>query len=198
MKEDVVNKPRLIRGGAHIDDRGVVTFCNDFDMSEIKRWYMLENYEQGYVRAWHGHIKEAKWVVCVSGVAVEAAFPIHYLRWHTIAKELVPCTLLPCESLQQIVRDVFDELISNHYAINYDKFLLDHSKYLVFPEPDRFTLHPNGDVLYIPPGYANGHKNLTLGTRMIHFSNLAQDETVGDDVRFDSSIHGWVWEVKSR
>jgi len=157
MKEDVVDKPRLIRGGVHIDDRGAVTFCNDFDMSEIKRFYMLENYEQGYVRAWHGHIKEAKWVVCVSGVAVEAAV------------------------------EMFNRGNRGEYELHTEKSCV-----------TRHVLHPNGDVLYIPSGYANGHKNLTLGTRLIHFSNLAQDETVGDDVRFDSSIHGWVWEVKSR
>ena len=147
-----MDKPQLIKGAVHVDDRGMVTFCNDFDMSEVKRWYMLENYQQGYVRAWHGHIKEAKWITCVSGAAVEAvAYMCYDWEWNIGESDI-----------------------------------------------ERFTLHPNGDVLYVPPGYANGHMNLVQGTRLIHFSNMLHEDTVGDDVRFDSSIHGWVWEVKSR
>ena len=144
------DKPTMIKGAVFVDDRGIVTYCNDFDMSEVKRWYMLENHQEGYVRAWHGHITEAKWVVCVSGAAVVCAAGI--------------------------------KAMNNAYKYS----------------PYRFTLHPNGDVLYIPPGYANGHMNLVTGTRLIHFSNMLHGDTAGDDVRFDSSIHGWVWEVKSR
>lgn len=165
-----MDKPQLIKGAVHVDDRGMVTFCNDFDMSEVKRWYMLENYQQGYVRAWHGHIKEAKWVTCVSGAAVEAVMKI---------KKMVPGG----------EREHPNDLIAN----------CKKTKELFFvSEPERYTLHPNGDVLYVPPGYANGHMNLVQGTRLIHFSNLLHEDTVGDDVRFDSSIHGQVWEVEPR
>ena len=148
-----MGEPRLIKGGSFIDDRGIVTFCNGFDMGKIKRFYMLENWQEGYTRAWHGHFKEAKWIVCVSGAAIVSAIKIDYFA----------------------ERRQIDDVSIN-----------------------RFVLHPNGDVLYIPPGYANGHKNLVQNTRLIHFSNLYQKDTKGDDVRFDASIYGHVWEVKER
>ena len=33
----------LIQGGMHIDARGTLRFCNDFDMSAVKRFYTIAN-----------------------------------------------------------------------------------------------------------------------------------------------------------
>lgn len=148
-----MDKPTIIKGGVAVDDRGVVMFCNDFDMTPVKRMYTLENHEQGFVRAWHGHLKEAKWVMCMSGAAVVAVV------------ELTVGGLMIEDSCHG---------------------------------PEAWTLHPNGDILYIPPGYANGHMNLVTGTQVMHFSSMTMKETEGDDYRFDAGIHGWVWEVERR
>lgn len=61
---------RIIDGGLSVDDRGTVTFCNDFDFKDVKRFYMVQNHSKGFVRAWHGHKKESKYVYVVSGVAI--------------------------------------------------------------------------------------------------------------------------------
>jgi len=71
-------KPRIIKGGQSLDDRGRVCFCNDFDFSDadIKRMYTVSNHEQGFVRAWHGHEKEGKYVYVPTGAAWFAIKPV--------------------------------------------------------------------------------------------------------------------------
>ena len=65
-----------INGGLSVDDRGVLSFVNDFTFEGVKRFYVVENHEKGFVRAWHGHKREAKYVHCVSGSAILSAVKI--------------------------------------------------------------------------------------------------------------------------
>lgn len=60
----------LINGGLSVDDRGTVSFVNDFDFKDVKRFYVVENHEKGFIRAWHGHKKEAKYVYVTKGVII--------------------------------------------------------------------------------------------------------------------------------
>ena len=53
-------EPILINGGIAIDDRGQLTFSNEFDISKYRRFYNLNNHTVNFVRAWHGHKKEGK------------------------------------------------------------------------------------------------------------------------------------------
>ena len=69
-------KPRLIEGGVAIDDRGSVSFVNDFDFGGVKRFYMVANHRSEFVRAWHGHRHESKVVLVVSGSALVATVEI--------------------------------------------------------------------------------------------------------------------------
>lgn len=64
---------RIINGGLSVDDRGSVTFVNDFDFSDVKRFYVVENHRSGFIRAWHGHEREGKYVFVVSGTALIGA-----------------------------------------------------------------------------------------------------------------------------
>jgi dTDP-4-dehydrorhamnose 3,5-epimerase len=68
--------PRLLEGGLAVDDRGSLAFVNAFDFEGVKRFYVVANHEQGFVRAWHAHRREAKYVTVVSGAAVVAAVQI--------------------------------------------------------------------------------------------------------------------------
>jgi dTDP-4-dehydrorhamnose 3,5-epimerase len=61
---------RLIKGGLAVDDRGDVAFVNDFDFAGVKRFYMVHNHRQGFVRAWHAHRREGKYVLVVRGAAL--------------------------------------------------------------------------------------------------------------------------------
>ena len=65
-----MNKIKLINGGLSVDDRGSVRFVNDFNFENVKRFYQVENHRTGFIRAWHGHKKEGKYVYVVSGSAL--------------------------------------------------------------------------------------------------------------------------------
>ena len=61
---------KLINGGVSVDDRGSVRFVNDFNFDGVKRFYQVENHSKGFIRAWHGHKKEGKYVYVVNGSAL--------------------------------------------------------------------------------------------------------------------------------
>ncbi len=70
------SEPRLIEGGLAADDRGEVSFVNGFSVEGVKRFYMVSNHRQGFIRAWHAHRHEAKYVLPVQGAAIVAAVPV--------------------------------------------------------------------------------------------------------------------------
>jgi len=59
-----------VQGGVYADDRGFLRFVNDFDFSGVKRFYQVENHSKGFIRAWHGHKKEDKYVYVPKGSAL--------------------------------------------------------------------------------------------------------------------------------
>lgn len=67
---------KTFRGGLAVDDRGEVTFVNEFDFDGVKRFYTVLNHWQGFVRAWHAHKKEGKYVTVVEGAALVGAVKI--------------------------------------------------------------------------------------------------------------------------
>jgi dTDP-4-dehydrorhamnose 3,5-epimerase-like enzyme len=71
----MVSKPHIKVGKASIDDRGKVSYVNAFDplVLGIRRVYTVENHRQGFIRAWHGHEHEDKWVTVVTGAALICA-----------------------------------------------------------------------------------------------------------------------------
>lgn len=69
-------KPELLKGGLAVDDRGSVGFVNEFNFEGVKRFYSVENHKQGFVRAWHAHKKEAKYVMLAKGSALVCAVEV--------------------------------------------------------------------------------------------------------------------------
>ena len=69
-------EPYLITGGISFDDRGSVSFVNEFNFKKIKRFYMVENYQQNFVRAWHAHKNESKYALVTKGSAIVSAVEI--------------------------------------------------------------------------------------------------------------------------
>ena len=57
----------VIKGGVHVDARGGLRFCNDFDMTSVKRFYTISNSHEQPVRGWIGHRMETKWFFPVKG-----------------------------------------------------------------------------------------------------------------------------------
>jgi dTDP-4-dehydrorhamnose 3,5-epimerase-like enzyme len=56
----------LIKGNRFVDDRGIIRFNNEFDMTAVKRMYLIEPTPH-LIRAWQGHQIENKWFNVVSG-----------------------------------------------------------------------------------------------------------------------------------
>ena len=73
----------LIQGGTYADDRGSLRFCNDFDMSAVKRFYTIANSAECPVRGWIGHKKETKWFFPLNGKTTIALEPMDCSRAET-------------------------------------------------------------------------------------------------------------------
>jgi len=58
---------KTYNGGISVDDRGSVRFVNDFNFEGVKRFYQVQNHKRGFIRAWHGHKHEGKYVYVTSG-----------------------------------------------------------------------------------------------------------------------------------
>ena len=59
--------PAIIKGDRHTDLRGTLFYNNDFDLSAIKRMYVIENHSTDFVRAWQGHQIEQRWFSVIKG-----------------------------------------------------------------------------------------------------------------------------------
>jgi len=71
-----MDAPRMIEGGLGVDDRGNVAFVNEFHFAGVKRFYAVSNHRAGFVRAWHAHRHEAKYVTVLRGSALVGAVKI--------------------------------------------------------------------------------------------------------------------------
>lgn len=62
-----MTEPKIYEGKAFCDDRGTLIAVNDFDFKRVKRFYQIENNSTKVIRAFHGHMKEAKYVFVPKG-----------------------------------------------------------------------------------------------------------------------------------
>lgn len=73
MIEDEV---KLLRGGEFKDDRGLLSFCNDFHLDQYKRMYTITHPDVQTVRAWQGHESEGKAFMVLEGSFIIAIVKI--------------------------------------------------------------------------------------------------------------------------
>lgn len=145
------DRTHIFNGGLAVDDRGEIAFVNEFNFKGVKRFYMVSNHKAGFVRAWHAHRNEAKFVTAVLGEAVVGTVKID--NWEKPSRDL-----------------------------SVERFVISSKK----PQ-----------VLYIPPGYANGFMSLTPDLKLIFFSTATLQESAKDDIRYDARY--WdIWEVIER
>lgn len=60
-------KDLIFEGKKHEDERGIITYNNDFDASIIKRIYTIENHSLDFIRGWQGHKVEQRWFAAMKG-----------------------------------------------------------------------------------------------------------------------------------
>ena len=65
-------RPKIIEGGIHNDERGELRYNNQFDLSPVKKMYIIKHPDKSVVRAWQGHQKEHKYFQCLKGSFVVA------------------------------------------------------------------------------------------------------------------------------
>lgn len=136
------NKPQIINGGIHHDERGEICFVNDFTFPDIKRFYVIKNHSIKIIRGWIGHKIEKKYFFAVKGSFIICAVKID--DWKN------------------------------------------PSKYL---KPEKFTIsEQNPQILFIPPGYANGVRALQDDSILTVYSNLSLPESAADTYRFNVSL----------
>ena len=80
------NKPFIINGDLSVDDRGELMFVNQFNMKLVKRFYVVSNHKQGFIRAWHAHKIESKYVFIVNGTALISTVQID--NWDNPSNDL--------------------------------------------------------------------------------------------------------------
>ena len=80
------NKPFLIKGDLSVDDRGELMFVNQFNMELVKRFYVVSNHKPGFIRAWHAHKIESKYVFIVNGTALISTVQID--NWDNPSNDL--------------------------------------------------------------------------------------------------------------
>ncbi len=73
-------KLSLIDGGLAVDDRGLLNFANEFNFYGVKRFYQVQNFSTSTIRAFHGHLNEAKYVYVAKGSAIVAAVELDTVK----------------------------------------------------------------------------------------------------------------------
>jgi dTDP-4-dehydrorhamnose 3,5-epimerase-like enzyme len=133
-------RPVVINGGSYSDNRGDVTYNNDFDMSSIKRIYSIQNVNTSLVRAWQGHAIERRWFSVLKG-----SFEIKLIKidnWENPTKSL--------EVFSRIINDEnFDVLcvpggyVSSIQALEENSKLLLMSDYRLVDIEDEYRFDSN-------------------------------------------------------
>jgi len=65
-------KPTIVKGGNYSDERGKMWFVNNFDFTDVKRFYFIKHPDISVVRAWQGHQFEKKYFYPIVGSFVIA------------------------------------------------------------------------------------------------------------------------------
>jgi len=82
-------EPVLINGETFNDSRGKLFSCNEFDMSNIRRMYSIENFNNNYIRGWKGHKIETRWFCATKGRIIITTIAISDLENKTANPSLV-------------------------------------------------------------------------------------------------------------
>jgi dTDP-4-dehydrorhamnose 3,5-epimerase-like enzyme len=79
---------KIITVNTSYDDRGDVVYSNEFNFIQrkIKRFYQITNNNINFVRAWHGHKKEDKFLLVLQGAFKICAVKID--NWKNPTKKL--------------------------------------------------------------------------------------------------------------
>jgi dTDP-4-dehydrorhamnose 3,5-epimerase-like enzyme len=130
-----MTKGKLILGNCHSDQRGFLFYNNDFDASQVKRIYVIENKTIDFIRGWQGHQIEQRWFSAITG-----KFKIELIRidnWNNPSTNLeVNSFIISSETLDVI--HVPQGYISSIQSLESDSKLLVMADYLLGETKDEY------------------------------------------------------------
>jgi dTDP-4-dehydrorhamnose 3,5-epimerase-like enzyme len=132
--------PLLINGDCFSDYRGRVFFNNTIDLSQIKRFYFIENKNIDIIRAWQGHKIEQRWFTVVKGVFKIQLIAID--NWLKPTKSLKPFKFV-LKANQMDVLHVPPGYVSSIQSLETDSKLLVMADYLLGELDDEFRYDLN-------------------------------------------------------
>ena len=133
----------VIKGSRHEDERGILTFNNAFDASEVKRIYTIQNHSTDFIRGWQGHTTEQRWFAAVQG-----SFEIRVILLNNAE---TPDPELP-ETCHTLTSATLDFLHVPAGCITALRALEEHSKLLVM---SNYALGEIQDEIRFPLSYFN-------------------------------------------
>src|SRR5690606_18659464 len=123
---------KFIPGGIAEDHRGSIRFVNEFDMSAVKRFYIIENKDTETIRGWRAHRIEQRWFYVLDG-----AFSMKTVKiddWDQPSRELpVEETIMRSEG-QQIIHvpvgcgTAFQALEAGSRLLVFADYGIEHAK----------------------------------------------------------------------
>jgi len=120
--------PKITKGNSHTDSRGTLHYNNDFDASTIRRFYIIENQNTDFIRAWQGHKIEQRWFSAVQG-----SFKIRLIaidNWEFPSKDLKAVEYI-LKSEKQDILHVPKGFVSSIQSLEEGSKLLVMSDYLM-------------------------------------------------------------------
>lgn len=127
--------PKIIKGSSHTDQRGNLFYNNNFDLSAIRRIYIIENKNVDFIRAWQGHNIEQRWFTATNG-----AFKIKLIKidnWESVSTDL-EVTEFNLNAKKLDVLYVPSGYISSIQSLEKDATLLVMSDYLLGEVSDEY------------------------------------------------------------
>ena len=113
----MVKKIKLIKANIAVDNRGELIFSNEFNMKKIKRFYHITNFKNPFIRAWHAHKNEEKFIIVTKGSAFFSTVAID--NWKKPSKKLKITNYVLSEKTPKILH------IPGGYAHGYQTLLKD-------------------------------------------------------------------------
>lgn len=122
----------FIPGGTASDQRGSIRFVNEFDMTQVKRFYIIKNADTELIRGWRAHKLEQRWFYVLSG-----AFSIDLVKiddWEEPSRNLPIKKEIMTSSEGKVLHvpvghgTAFKALEPNSELLVFANFDIDHAK----------------------------------------------------------------------
>lgn len=114
-----------MQGGQHEDSRGTLYFVNEFDMSPVKRMYVIEHPNPEIRRGWRAHKLEHRWFHVLEG-----SFEVNLIEiddWANPSRDLVLKTFVLSAQKLEVLS------VPKGYASGF-KALQRNSKFIVYAD----------------------------------------------------------------